>query len=94
MPSHQDQEKVPYQPDEPAPPPPSEPTRGSRSRNALIVLVLVVLVVAGFWGYHETRTSTLQARLFTDLVSKISYKVEPGPSNAIRYPHEIGRAHV
>jgi len=88
MPSQQDQEKVPYQPDEPAPPPPSEPTRGSRSRNALIVLVLVVLVVAGFWGYHETRTSTLQARLFTDLVSKISYKVEPGPSNAIRYPHD------
>ena len=84
----QDHEQVPYQPDEPAPPPPSEPKKGSRTRNALILLLLVLLSIAGFWGYHEVRTSTMQARLFTELVSKISYKVEPGPSKSIRYPHD------
>ena len=57
-------------------------------RNALIVLILVLLTVAGFWGYHETRTSTMQAKVFTDLVGKLTYKVEPGPSNSIRFPHD------
>jgi hypothetical protein len=88
MPSQQDHESSSYEPTEPSPPPPSEPKKGSRSRNALIVLILVVLTVAGFWGYHETRTSTMQARLFTDLVGQLTYKVEPGPSKSIRYPHD------
>ena len=91
MPSQQDQDSSsfePHEPTEPAPPPPSEPKKGSRSRNALIVLILVLLTVAGFWGYHETRTSTMQAKVFTDLVGQLTYKVEPGPSKSIRFPHD------
>ncbi|MTW13515.1 glycosyl transferase family 51 [Pseudoduganella eburnea] len=88
MPSQQDHDSSSFEPAEPAPPPPSEPKKGSRSRNALIVLILVLLTVAGFWGYHEIRTSTMQARVFTDLVGKLTYKVEPGPSKAIRFPHD------
>lgn len=88
MPSQQDHESSSFEPTEPAPPPPSEPKKGSRSRNALIVLILVLLTVAGFWGYHEIRTSTMQAKVFTDLVGKLTYKVEPGPSKSIRFPHD------
>ena len=88
MPSQQDHDSSSFEPTEPAPPPPSEPRKGSRSRNALIVLILVLLTVAGFWGYHEMRTSTMQARVFTDLVGKLTYKVEPGLSKAIRFPHD------
>ena len=52
------------------------------------MLILVLLTVAGFWGYHETRTSTMQAHVFTDLVGKLTYKVEPGASKSIRFPHD------
>jgi len=88
MPSQENYDSTPNEPTEPAPPPPSEPKKGSRSRNALILLILVLLTVAGFWGYHETRTSTMQARVFTDLVGKLTYKVEPGASKSIRFPHD------
>jgi membrane peptidoglycan carboxypeptidase len=70
-------------------PVPTPPARGGlRFRHALILTLLVLLALAVWWAMHEVRTSTLQARYFANLVSKLEYRVEPGPSDAIRYPQE------
>jgi membrane peptidoglycan carboxypeptidase len=52
------------------------------------LLVLLLIAVAGGAGLavYESRTSAMQARFFADLNRKISYRVEQGPSNAIRFP--------
>ncbi|MET0320086.1 MAG: transglycosylase domain-containing protein, partial [Duganella sp.] len=63
------------------------PKKRKRARNALILVVLVGASFAVYFGVQESRTSALQARVFTDLAGKMTYKVLPGPSNAIRYPH-------
>ncbi|SFL99314.1 transglycosylase domain-containing protein [Rugamonas rubra] len=68
--------------------PPSTPGRGKRSRNAFILVLLVLLSFAVWWGVQETRSSTMQARFFAGLVEKLSYRVEAGPSNAIRFPKD------
>ncbi|MGV7208799.1 transglycosylase domain-containing protein [Oxalobacteraceae bacterium A2-2] len=73
---------------QPAPPPPSSPKRGKRSRNALILVLLVGLSFAIYLGVQETRTSAMQARFFHGLAGKMTWKVEPGPSKAIRYPKD------
>jgi len=88
MPSHQDQDTVHLAHAQPAPPPPSEPKKRSRSRDAFIILMLVLLSLLAYWTWHETRTSNMQARYFTQLVDKMTWRVEPGPSKAIRFPHD------
>jgi membrane peptidoglycan carboxypeptidase len=88
MPSHHDQETVHLAHAQPAPPPPSEPKKRSRSRDALIILMLVLLSLLGYWTVNEVRTSNMQARYFTQLVDKMTWRVEPGPSQAIRFPHD------
>ena len=64
------------------------PSLRKRSRSALIVLLLVLLSLAMWWMLNEVRTSSLQARYFSNLVSKLAYRVEAGPSDSIRYPQE------
>ena len=59
-----------------------------RTRSTLIVLLLVLLVLAVWWMLDEVRTSSLQARYFSNLVSQLAYRVEAGPSDSIRYPQE------
>jgi membrane peptidoglycan carboxypeptidase len=59
-----------------------------RSRQAFVLLVLVMLTVGGWWVAQEIRTSALQAQFFSDMVSKVKYSVEPGPSASIRYPSD------
>jgi membrane peptidoglycan carboxypeptidase len=88
MPSHHDQETVHLAHAQPAPPPPSEPKKRSRSRDALIILMLVLLSLLAYWTMQEVRTSNMQARYFTQLVDKMTWRVEPGPSQAIRFPHD------
>ena len=73
---------------QPAAPPPSDPILSKRTRNAFIMLLLVGLSLAVWWGAREVQTSTMQAHFFTGMVGKLSYKVEPGPSTAIRYPKD------
>jgi membrane peptidoglycan carboxypeptidase len=51
-------------------------------------VLLVGVSFAVYWGYRETLTSSMQARVFSDLASKMTYKVEPGPSKSIRFPHD------
>jgi len=73
---------------QPAPPPPSEPVKRKRSRNALILLLLVLVSFGVYWGVQEVHTSSMQARFFSELGSKLSYRVEPGLSNSIRFPKD------
>ncbi|HEY1151208.1 MAG TPA: transglycosylase domain-containing protein, partial [Pseudoduganella sp.] len=88
MPSHHDPETVHLAHAQPAPPPPSEPKKRSRSRDAFIILMLVLLSLLGYWTVNEVRTSNMQARYFSQLVDKMTWRVEPGPSQAIRFPHD------
>ncbi|MES2740213.1 MAG: transglycosylase domain-containing protein [Pseudomonadota bacterium] len=66
-------------------PPPNKPRR---PLAALLLLLLVLLSLAVWWTMREVRSSALQAEFFTRLVGKLTYTVEPGPSTAIRYPHD------
>lgn len=74
--------------DPPLPPQAGAPKKSRRSRNALLLVLLVGVSFAVYWGYRETLTSSMQARVFSDLASKLTYKVGPGPSKAIRFPHD------
>ena len=71
-------------------PDPAEPAKpkGKRTRNAFILLLLVLLSLAVWWLLQEMRTSSMQARFFSELAAKVNYKVEPGPSKSIRFPHD------
>ncbi|MET3134080.1 membrane peptidoglycan carboxypeptidase [Oxalobacteraceae bacterium GrIS 1.11] len=76
-----------------AAPPDSPPKKSRRLRSVLLVLLAVLLVLgslAAWWGVRETRTSTLQAQFFTELVGKLRYSVQAGPSPAaaIRFPED------
>lgn len=48
--------------------------------------IVVVGALAGFLVWEFT-TSTLQAQYLTEYAAKMRYKVEPGASRAIRFPH-------
>jgi membrane peptidoglycan carboxypeptidase len=64
------------------------PKRRSRIKPALVLVLLMLLSIFAWWLVTETRTSSFQASFFHHLASKISYKVEPGPSNSIRFPSD------
>ncbi|MFC0133916.1 glycosyl transferase family 51 [Massilia eurypsychrophila] len=64
------------------------PKRRSRIKPALVLLLLMLLSLFAWWLVRESQTSSMQAQFFTGLARKISYKVEPGPSNAIRFPSD------
>ena len=64
------------------------PKRRSRIKPALVLVLLMLLSIFAWWLVTETRTSSLQASFFSHLAKKISYKVEPGPSNSIRFPSD------
>ena len=73
----------------PTPPDPqSTPPRRRWRKLKMSLLLLLLLAAAGATAFavHESRTSTMQARFFAGLAKKISYRMEPGPSDAIRFP--------
>jgi membrane peptidoglycan carboxypeptidase len=72
------------------PPPPDDPPKknSKRPRNAFILVVLVGVSFAVYWGVQETRSSNMQARFFSDLAGKMTYRMEKGPSKSIRFPHD------
>jgi len=74
--------------DPPLPPESGAPKKSKRSRNAFLLVLLVGVSFAVYWGYRETLTSSMQARVFSDMASKMTYKVEQGPSKSIRFPHD------
>ncbi|TFW15572.1 transglycosylase domain-containing protein, partial [Duganella callida] len=72
------------------PPEPDDggPKKSKRARNAFLLVLLMGVSFAAWWGYQETRTSSMQARVFSDLASKMTYKMGQGPSKMIRFPHD------
>ena len=60
----------------------------SRIKPALLLVLLMLLSVLTWLLIQETRTSSMQASFFSGIAKKISYKVEPGASNAIRFPSD------
>ena len=64
------------------------PKRRSRVKPTLLLVLLMALSLAGWWLVDESRTSAMQAKMFAELARKVSWKVEPGPSNAIRFPSD------
>jgi membrane peptidoglycan carboxypeptidase len=62
------------------------PVRRRRRRLVLLGVLAVTVVGAGAAAAHEMRTSTLQARVLAGLASEISWTVEAGPSDRIRFP--------
>lgn len=66
-----------------------EPPKGSgRARRILFGLVLVVVAAGSAYAVYETRTSTLQAKIFAGMMKDVGYRMEKGPSDAIRFPAE------
>ncbi|WP_312550120.1 transglycosylase domain-containing protein [Massilia sp.] len=64
-----------------------EPPKGSgRARRILFGLALVMVAAGSAYAVYETRTSTLQAKIFAGMMKDVSYRMEQGPSDAIRFP--------
>jgi len=68
-------------PDEPPPRP-----RKRRWKLFLFLFVLLLAVLLAGWAVLETRSSRLQARIFSDMASELTFRMHDGPSNAIRFP--------
>ena len=68
---------------------PGAPEPAPRKRRwklwlSLIALLLLALLAA--WAVMETRTSRMQAKIFADMASELTFRMENGPSDAIRFP--------
>ncbi len=59
-----------------------------RVRAGFSVLLLAAAVGIGWLAAREARTSEWQARLLGDWSARLKYQVEPGPSDAIRFPSQ------
>lgn len=53
---------------------------------SISLVVLTALVVVGVLAAREFRSSTYQARFFTELARKATFSLEEGPSSSIRFP--------
>ncbi|MCR4538713.1 transglycosylase domain-containing protein [Pseudomonas sp. 18.1.10] len=63
------------------------PAKKHRYTRRLIWLVLLMAVIAlGFAAAKEVRTSRLQAEHLSRLANDLTYRVQPGPSDAMAYP--------
>jgi membrane peptidoglycan carboxypeptidase len=67
-------------------PAPQPARRRGRVKLVFGLLLLVLIALLAWWVVRETRTSTLQAKFFSTLASKLHYQMAPGPSDAIRFP--------
>ncbi|TFW23895.1 glycosyl transferase family 51 [Massilia arenosa] len=68
--------------------PPRRPRHVRNIRNGAIVLALIGLSFGVWWVVDESNDSSFQAQYFAKLAKQVTYKVQPGPSNAIRYPSD------
>lgn len=59
-----------------------------RVRAGFAVVLLAGAVVAARWVMEEARTAEWQSRLIADWSTKLGFAVEPGPSDAIRFPSQ------
>ena len=66
-----------------------EKPRRSRVRHgwkAFFLLLLIILVALGLAAVREMRTSKFQSREASKFAATLTYELQPGPSDAIRYP--------
>lgn len=69
-------------------PVPEKPRR-SRTRHgwkAFFLLLLIILIALGLAAVREMRTSKFQSREASKFAATLTYELQPGPSDAIRYP--------
>ncbi|MFL6635358.1 MAG: transglycosylase domain-containing protein [Massilia sp.] len=77
----------PATPPEAPEPQPAPPKRRWRVVKRTLLLVLLLAVAgASALAVYESRTSVLEARFFAGLTKKLSYRMDKGPSAAIRFP--------
>ena len=67
-------------------PPPEKPRRTRHGWKAFWLLLLIILIGLGLAASREMRTSKFQAREVSKFAASLSYDLQPGPSDAIRYP--------
>jgi membrane peptidoglycan carboxypeptidase len=78
-------EGIPPTPAEPPEPPVRRPRR---TRTGLILVALVLVFILAGWAVHETRTSTQQARYFSNWAKQMTFAVGKGPTSEVRYPSD------
>jgi len=67
-------------------PVPEKPRRNRHGWKAFWLLFLIIAVVVGLAASKEMRTSRFQARELSQYAASLTYTLEPGASEAIRYP--------
>jgi membrane peptidoglycan carboxypeptidase len=67
-------------------PVPEKPRRNRHGGKAFWLLLLIIAIVVGLAASKEMRTSRFQSRELSQYAASLTYKLEPGPSEAIRYP--------
>ncbi|WP_454836870.1 transglycosylase domain-containing protein [Pseudomonas lini] len=65
---------------------PEKPRRSRHGWGAFWLLLLIILIVLGLAAAKEMRTSKFQARELSKYAASLKYELQPGPSDAIRYP--------
>lgn len=65
---------------------PEKPRRSRHGWGAFWLLLLIILIVLGLAAAKEMRTSKFQAREISQYAASLKYELQPGPSDAIRYP--------
>jgi membrane peptidoglycan carboxypeptidase len=67
-------------------PPPEKPRGTKHGWKAFWLLVLIIAIVLGLAAAKEMRTSKFQSREVSKFAATLNYDLQPGPSDAIRYP--------
>ncbi|HWJ93765.1 MAG TPA: transglycosylase domain-containing protein, partial [Telluria sp.] len=70
------------------PPEPAPKRKKSRVKPVLAVSLLVLLAGGAWFVVEESRSSALQARFFAELASQLTYRMDEGPSDSIRFPSD------
>ena len=78
------------------------PTKSPRILARLLIggVVVVVIAATAYFVSDEAQTSRLQAHYLSGLAKGLTYKVEPGPSNALSFPQpgpyddRLGYSHI
>ncbi len=71
---------------EPPQAPARPPRRWRKTKRAALILLLILVAGGAAFAVYESRTSAMQSKFFAGMARKISYRVEKGPSDAIRFP--------
>ncbi|WP_277759122.1 transglycosylase domain-containing protein [Pseudomonas sp. A34-9] len=67
-------------------PVPEKPRRTRHGWKAFWLLLVIIAIVVGLAASKEMRTSRFQSRELSQYAASLTYTLEPGPSEAIRYP--------